>query len=385
MPDIVFLDNRLARVAGGGEQASMLNIATCVRAGWNVRIITQAGTTTALWREFVAQHPEMEVQAVTPGNTGDLAGLQDPDLSAVDLGTLLRDDDLAHDAARFNLRADEILKTGDPFDLLVVSCLPDILGIQPRAPTCLHVMGVPPSSAIAQLERPLLRRITESIFVSAFIRTEWFNLFDLAQNDPIIVRPGIHPMFTANQLVRTAKQYDFCFAGRMTERKGVRWLIDSLIAARRSKPDISCAFLGTGALAGIVNDLCADHPDSFVAPGALSRAELIQWLDACRVFVYPVLLPEAFGLAPLEAMARGLPSVSSARGGLAEYMQHEVNCLLVNPDKPETLSEQLLRSISNDVLLESLSTEARRTSASYPESETAHSTLEIYQRIIAAS
>lgn len=60
--------------------------------------------------------------------------------------------------------------------------------------------------------------------------------------------------------------------------------------------------------------------------GAVTQVE--DWLKAADLFVFPTE-NEAFGLSLVEAMACGLPAVTTAAGGIADYAEHGVNAWIV--------------------------------------------------------
>jgi len=72
--------------------------------------------------------------------------------------------------------------------------------------------------------------------------------------------------------------------------------------------------------------------------GQLGRRELLDAYAAADAVVFPVRWSEPWGLVPLEAMARGRPVVATGRGGSAEYLHDEENCLLVEADDPAALA-----------------------------------------------
>lgn len=76
-----------------------------------------------------------------------------------------------------------------------------------------------------------------------------------------------------------------------------------------------------------------------------SDAELIHAIDAAKVLLL-TSEHEGFALPPLEAMARGVPSVMYECGGPGVYATHGVNALIVTDDKSDTAVayiEQLAR------------------------------------------
>jgi glycosyltransferase involved in cell wall biosynthesis len=71
------------------------------------------------------------------------------------------------------------------------------------------------------------------------------------------------------------------------------------------------------------------------------RADREVLLDAADVCVVPSVWEEAFGLAALEAMARGKPVVATAVGGIPEIVRHGVTGLLVPPADERRLADAI--------------------------------------------
>jgi glycosyltransferase involved in cell wall biosynthesis len=72
---------------------------------------------------------------------------------------------------------------------------------------------------------------------------------------------------------------------------------------------------------------------------------------AADALVFPVRWREPWGLVPLEAMAVGRPVVATGRGGSGEYLRHEENCLIFDPDAGPAALAAALRRLAGDELL----------------------------------
>jgi glycosyltransferase involved in cell wall biosynthesis len=70
---------------------------------------------------------------------------------------------------------------------------------------------------------------------------------------------------------------------------------------------------------------------------------------------------ELFGLALVEAMARGCPVIASDAASLPEIVTPEADGLLVPPNRPEAIGEAILRLQNDPDLWARLSRGARRT------------------------
>ncbi|MFM7129583.1 MAG: glycosyltransferase family 4 protein, partial [bacterium] len=83
------------------------------------------------------------------------------------------------------------------------------------------------------------------------------------------------------------------------------------------------------------------------------RRDIPEVLAAGDIHCQPNLGPEPFGLAFVEALAAGLPSVSTSMGGAAEIITPDCG-ILVPPDSPEILADSLHKLISSPTLRQNL-------------------------------
>ena len=83
------------------------------------------------------------------------------------------------------------------------------------------------------------------------------------------------------------------------------------------------------------------------------RTDIPEVLAAADIHCQPNLGPEPFGLAFVEALAAGLPSISTKIGGAAEIITPQCG-MLVEPNNPEKLAEALKLLIQNQPMRASL-------------------------------
>lgn len=82
--------------------------------------------------------------------------------------------------------------------------------------------------------------------------------------------------------------------------------------------------------------------------GELDRARLETYYESADVFVLPTL-HETYGMAVAEALAHGLPVVSTTTGAIPELVKDEAG-LLVPPGDPRALAEALSRVLDDEEL-----------------------------------
>jgi glycosyltransferase involved in cell wall biosynthesis len=83
-------------------------------------------------------------------------------------------------------------------------------------------------------------------------------------------------------------------------------------------------------------------------------------LEAADICVVPSVWEEAFGLAALEAMARGKPVVATAVGGIPEIIRPGVTGLLVRPADEPQLANALASLLLDTTAAARMGQEARR-------------------------
>lgn len=78
--------------------------------------------------------------------------------------------------------------------------------------------------------------------------------------------------------------------------------------------------------------------ESVVFTGMMDNPFIV--ISVCDTYCY-ISLNEAFGLAPLEAMAIGKPVIASNDGGLPEIISNELNGILVNSN-PDSVARAII-------------------------------------------
>lgn len=129
------------------------------------------------------------------------------------------------------------------------------------------------------------------------------------------------------------------YAGRLTESKGVKTLMDAWDGYRSRSPEspLRLVMAGAGPLEGGVRTWAAARP-SVDWVGMLSRDACSSLLARARAAIVPSLWEETFGLVVVEAMAVGVPSVAVRHGSFPELIKDGVDGVLVQPGNAAALA-----------------------------------------------
>lgn len=116
-----------------------------------------------------------------------------------------------------------------------------------------------------------------------------------------------------------------------------------------------------------------------IFPGYVMQQELPLWYNAADIFVYPSRY-EGFGLPVLEAMACGMPVVTTNVASLPEVAGDAA--LLVSPDDEVQLLDAMRRASSDVSLRQEMVTKGLAQSADFTWARTARKTLDTYGRAL---
>jgi glycosyltransferase involved in cell wall biosynthesis len=118
-------------------------------------------------------------------------------------------------------------------------------------------------------------------------------------------------------------------------------------------------------------------------PFLKSPRELAAALNLCDVLLYPTQA-DNLSLTCLDALACGVPVISSRVGGQPEAVRDGVNGFLCEPDRPEQFIERTARMAADPELTRRLSEAARRTAVEQFNIDTYIDNLaEYYERVLA--
>jgi colanic acid/amylovoran biosynthesis glycosyltransferase len=149
--------------------------------------------------------------------------------------------------------------------------------------------------------------------------------------------------------------------GRLIEKKGFNDLIEACRLLQSRALNFDCEIIGEGPLESALREqiAAASLTKSVTLAGAQPQLEVVRRLARSTVFALPCVAEAGGGMDNLptvimEAMAAGLPVVSTAIGGVPEMVRQDATGLLVPERQPVALAEALARLISNRPLARSL-------------------------------
>lgn len=200
-------------------------------------------------------------------------------------------------------------------------------------------LGAFHSNMMALEKRTFDPAVTRHIIVNSdMVKQEILREFDFPAERIHLVRNGIETGRFQNSNREAVRQrlgfkaddYVLLFVGSGWERKGLPFLLKLMKRLERSDPHVKLLVVGKGKLAGAV-------PPNVILAGALSKVEDAYAAADLMTFL-PIYEPSS-NVVP-EALASGLPVITSGFNGAAEWLTEGVNGhILPAPEDTEALEK----------------------------------------------
>lgn len=144
------------------------------------------------------------------------------------------------------------------------------------------------------------------------------------------------------------------FAGYLSTDKGIYDILDSIPLVIKKHKDVKFLFAGAddkpGELEIIKKKIIDNNIGEYVSfLGILSKKEMSSIYKKSDIFILPSYI-EGMPMTILEAMAAGLPVISTPVGGIPEVVEDCVNGFLVIPGDSKNLGDKIIELIENKEL-----------------------------------
>ena len=205
-------------------------------------------------------------------------------------------------------------------------------------------------SYIKFFETNAFKRAYAHIGVSKYILKRSREIFNVKQVPGFTIYNGVNSVKFQRQIKR---QNSVVFSGTLMRLKGVISLIE---AWKLVNKEIPCAHLhiygkdsldnGVSVLEQLQLMLEDTIKDTVTFHGHVSQNIILQHLLNARMAVFPSYC-ESLGMAPLEAMAAGCPTIFTTKASGPEIIENRTDGLLVNPDDPEQIAKTIVYLFNN--------------------------------------
>ncbi len=277
----------------------------------------------------------------------------------------------------------------------------------------LSIVANPYHWLILALERSILNghKFKKIIAISEMVKKNILDNYKVSPADIEVIYNGVdlekfHPANRKKYRSEIRQKHgvpdgDFValFMGSGFERKGVGYLIK---AVESMKGPVTVMIVGKGSekkfqkispapslpkrgnqevplwKRGIKGDFQNEHKIIFCGP----RKENYKYYAAADIFVFPTMY-EPFGNVHLEALASGLPVITTKNSGASEIIKDGVQGFVIRePEDINTIAEKILFLINNSERLEAMSKNARSLAEEFTFEKHIRRIKELYERVV---
>lgn len=159
---------------------------------------------------------------------------------------------------------------------------------------------------------------------------------------------GVFPNLFAPTVPVRVPGESMVFVGRLVRRKGLHCLLTALVGLERRVPGWSLRVLGDGPERAVLERMAQELG---IGPrvhfcGQVGRPEVAAALDEADLGVFPSLV-EPFGIVVIEAMAHGVPVVTSDRSGIARIFTPGEHGWQADVEDPECFADSLVDALTS--------------------------------------
>ena len=181
--------------------------------------------------------------------------------------------------------------------------------------------------------------------------------------EKIIMIPYGFPETAQKMPVRmNGDKFTFLYAGNQNLRKGIHILYKAWASCNFDPKKAELVLIGESQLP---ESLRKDLPSSIKFIQNVPHKELLNYYQKANVFVLPTLA-DGFGMVISEAMAQGLPVITTHNSGGPDIIQHRQNGLLVEANDIQALAKELRWAFENPADLAEIGEAAFQTAKAYP-------------------
>lgn len=154
------------------------------------------------------------------------------------------------------------------------------------------------------------------------------------------------------------------FVGRLTEKKGCEYLIETMAKVQSVIPDVELVIIGDGPLRPNLESLAAKSLHRYQFMGLQPSDVVKSWMNRASLLAAPSVTAsqgdsEGLPTVVVEAQAMALPVISTVHAGIPEAVIHGETGFLAAERDSDTLAKYALKLLKDPQLWQSFSLKAR--------------------------
>ncbi len=213
------------------------------------------------------------------------------------------------------------------------------------------------------------------IAVSDFTKAQLTGLLGVAPAKVRVVHHGVRQL----PLPAVPRENIVLSVGAIQKRKNLARLVAAFESLETDWTLVLAGSAGFGAAEIDAQIHASPVRERIHVTGYINDEELARWYARASVFAFPSL-DEGFGIPVVEAMAAGIPVITSNRSALLEVAG--TAALLVDPERTDAIAGALTQLIEKPELRQELAQRGRDRARSFTWERAVHETWSVYQELL---
>jgi len=202
----------------------------------------------------------------------------------------------------------------------------------------------------------------------AYSRDVWNFLqlkYNLDSECTAYIPNGVEPRFHLPRRYDLPGPIKLLYAGTWLDQRGIYYLRDALLRLAPQIPGLTMTFAGCGVSPEVIQNFFGPQLASTVVVSPVVPSDKMHELYAAHdIFLFPSLM-EGLPSVLLEAMASGMPVITSETCGMPDVVEDEVTGLLVPPADADAIENSVLRLASSSAFRQRLGQAAQQSMTHY--------------------
>ena len=236
---------------------------------------------------------------------------------------------------------------------------------------------ISPSEAIIAIEKTE-RIITISDYVGSTIKRMYpqaesklhtiYSGVDLDRFRPSNSEQSLKIREALRKKYRLTSKKVILYVGRLSIKKGVDILVRAILELAKKHPNIALVLVGSNwygqnkvsDYVAYLRSLAKRSLAPIISTGFVKPEEVHQWFWAGDIFVCPSQWQEPLARVHYEALASGLPIVTTNRGGNPEVIRTTNKLIVESPEDPKSFANKIAILLNDPLLCKQMGEEGRR-------------------------
>jgi glycosyltransferase involved in cell wall biosynthesis len=194
---------------------------------------------------------------------------------------------------------------------------------------------------------------------------------------------GVEPRFFIPREYPSGERLRLLYAGTWLDQRGIFYIRDALRNLAPRIPGLTMIFAGCGVPSEeIQNFFGTELADRIVVRPVVPAERMPELYAEHDAFLFPSLM-EGLPSVLLEAMATGMPVITTETCGMPDVVEHDFNGLLVRPADARAIEDAVVRLANSTELRRKLGENARATMKRYTWERAARQLEALYRHVLA--